>query len=65
MPKMKTHKGTKKRFKVSANGKVIFSQKGKRHILTSKSPKRKRQLRKAGVVEGTLAANIKELLPYA
>ncbi len=65
MPKMKTHKGAKKRFKVSSGGKVVFAKKGRRHILTCKSPKRKRGLRKAGVVEGTLAANIKELLPYS
>ena len=65
MQKMKTHKGSKKRFKVTSTGKVLFSKKGKRHILTSKSAKRKRQLRKTGVAEGVLAANIKELLPYA
>ena len=63
--KVKTHKGAKKRFKVSGTGKVLFAKKGRRHILTSKSTKRKRNLRKTGVVEGTLAANIRELLPYA
>ncbi len=65
MPKVKTHKGAKKRFKVTSGGKVLFSKKGRRHILTSKSAKRKRQLRNTGVAEGVLAANIKELLPYA
>jgi large subunit ribosomal protein L35 len=64
MPKMKTHKGAKKRFKVTANGKVLFAKKGRRHILTSKSSKRKRNLRKTGVADGVLAANIKVLLPY-
>jgi large subunit ribosomal protein L35 len=64
MPKLKTHKGAKKRFKVTASGKVLFAKKGRRHILTSKSAKRKRHLRKTGVVEGTLAANVKKLLPY-
>jgi large subunit ribosomal protein L35 len=64
MPKLKTHKGAKKRFKVTATGKVLFAKKGRRHILTSKSAKRKRNLRKTGVAEGTLAANVKALLPY-
>lgn len=63
--KVKTHKGAKKRFKVTGTGKVLFSKKGRRHILTSKASKRKRQLRTTGVAEGTLAANIKELMPYA
>lgn len=63
--KVKTHKGAKKRFKVTAKGKVLFAKKGRRHILTSKSSKRKRNLRKTGVAEGTLAANVRELLPYA
>ena len=63
--KVKTHKGAKKRFKISAKGKVLFAKKGRRHILTSKSTKRKRSLRKTGVIEGTWAANVKELLPYA
>ena len=65
MSKVKTHKGAKKRFKVTSSGKVLFAKKGRRHILTSKSTKRKRNLRKTGVVEGVLAAGIKELLPYA
>lgn len=63
--KMKTHKGAKKRFKVTAKGKVLFAKKGRRHLLTSKSAKRKRGLRATGVAEGVLAANVKALLPYA
>jgi len=43
----------------------LFAKKGRRHILTSKSTKRKRHLRKSGVAEGVMAANIKEMLPYA
>lgn len=65
MQKVKTHKGAKKRFKVTGKGKVVFAQKGRRHILTSKSAKRKRHLRRPGVVGGVEAANIKELLPYS
>ena len=45
MPKMKTHKGAKKRFRVSANGKLKRSQAGKKHLNSPKAAKRKRQLR--------------------
>ncbi|MDD3089156.1 MAG: 50S ribosomal protein L35 [Candidatus Omnitrophica bacterium] len=66
MPKLKTRKGVKKRFKITKNGKVIRKRAGKRHILTKKSSKRKRGLRKTAVVENTkFAKNIKRLLPYS
>jgi large subunit ribosomal protein L35 len=45
MPKQKTHKGSKKRFRVSANGKLKRSQAGKKHLNSHKTGKRKRQLR--------------------
>jgi large subunit ribosomal protein L35 len=45
MPKQKTHKGSKKRFRVSANGKLKRTQAGKKHLNSHKSGKRKRQLR--------------------
>jgi large subunit ribosomal protein L35 len=45
MPKMKTHKGSKKRFKVTATGKLKRRQAGKKHLLSHKTGKRKRQLR--------------------
>jgi large subunit ribosomal protein L35 len=45
MPKMKTHKASRKRFKVSANGKLMRSQAGKKHLNSPKSGKRKRHLR--------------------
>ena len=48
MPKMKTHTASKKRFRVSANGKLMRSQAGKKHLLSHKTGKRKRHLR--GVV---------------
>lgn len=64
MPKMKTHKGAKKRFKISGGGKALFAKKGRRHLLTSKSRKRKRGLRVTGVIEGTQAATIRLMLPY-
>jgi large subunit ribosomal protein L35 len=45
MPKMKTHKGSKKRFRVTAKGKLKRRQAGKKHLLSSKTGKRKRHLR--------------------
>src|SRR4029077_12622358 len=45
MPKMKTHKGSKKRFRVTANGKLKRRQAGKKHLLSGKTGKRKRHLR--------------------
>ncbi len=62
--KVKTHKGAKKRFKISGTGKLIFQKQGKRHILTSKSRKRKRQLKETGVITGTVAANVRRIMPY-
>ncbi len=46
MPKMKTNKGAKKRFKVTATGKVLFRPAGKRHIMSGKSSKRRRHMRR-------------------
>ena len=63
--KMKTKSGAKKRFKITASGKVIYKRANLRHILTKKSSKRKRHLGKHGVVSGADAARIKELMPYA
>ena len=45
MPKMKSHKGSRKRFRVTANGKLKRSQAGKKHLNSPKTGKRKRQLR--------------------
>ena len=50
MPKMKTHKGTAKRFRRTGSGKLMRSKAFKSHILTKKSPKRKRNFRKETVV---------------
>jgi large subunit ribosomal protein L35 len=62
MPKQKTHKASKKRFRVSATGKLKRSQAGKKHLNSPKSGKRKRQLRKkiteTGVVAKKYAAHI-------
>jgi large subunit ribosomal protein L35 len=62
MPKQKTHKGAAKRFKVTATGKVRRHHSMHSHILTDKSQKRKRHLRKATAVTGEFAKTIKEML---
>ena len=62
MPKQKTHKGAAKRFKVTAGGKVIRNHSMRNHILTKKSTKRKRNLRKATEVVGGFASSIKSML---
>jgi large subunit ribosomal protein L35 len=55
MPKMKTHKGSKKRFKVTATGKLKRHKAGKRHLLSHKTGKRKRHLREPVTSGGKLA----------
>ncbi len=50
MPKMKTKKAVKARFKLTGTGKLKRNRPGRRHILTKKTPKRKRQLRRPGLV---------------
>ena len=50
MPKMKSHRGAKKRFKVTGSGKIRRLKAYKSHILTKKDPKRKRRLRRATTV---------------
>lgn len=67
MPKMKTHRATAKRVKITATGKIKRSQTNKRHLLNSnaKTSKRKARLRKSTLVDKTMAANVKKMLPYA
>ena len=65
MPKIKTRKCVAKRFKVTKTGKVMMSKSGRRHILTTKSSKRKRKMRKKIQAKGKFAKNIKKQLPYA
>jgi large subunit ribosomal protein L35 len=63
MPKMKTHKGAKKRFKITGSGKVKRMRAFKSHILTKKSSKRKRHLRRATTIQTRgEVRNIKRLL---
>lgn len=62
MPKQKTHKGAAKRFKVTAGGKVTRHHAGHSHMLTSKTTKRKRTLRKSTEVSPAFAGTIKNML---
>jgi large subunit ribosomal protein L35 len=62
MPKMKTHKGAAKRFKLTGTGKIKRRQANKNHILEKKSPKRIRQLRAPALVADGDAKNIKRAL---
>ena len=66
MTKMKTHRATAKRVKITATGKIKRSQTNKRHLLNSnaKTSKRKARLRKATLVDKTMVANVKKMLPY-
>ena len=64
MPKMKTSRAAAKRFKLTGSGKLKRNKAYRRHILTKKSPKTKRNLRKAGLVDATNVKNMKKILPY-
>lgn len=65
MPKIKTHSGAKKRFKITKSNKIKYFHANKSHILTKKPSKRKRKLRKVSYIDATNVAAIKTLLPYA
>ncbi len=62
MPKQKTHRGAAKRFKVTGSGKIKTANGFKSHLLTGKPRKRKRSLKKASILTGTIANNAKRLL---
>lgn len=64
MPKMKTHRGAAKRFKKTGTGKLKRAKAFKSHILTKKTTKRTRKLRKTGYVSVTQEKVMKKLLPY-
>ena len=65
MPKAKTHRGAAKRFRLTGTGKVKRSKAYASHILTTKTTKRKRNLRKNTLVDKTNEKAIKKLIPYA
>ena len=62
--KMKSHRGAKKRMKLTGSGKVKRNKAFKSHILTKKTTKRKRNLRKAAMTDATNEKNMKKILPY-
>ena len=65
MPKMKTKSGAAKRFRVRGSGSVKRTMAGKRHLLTKRTTKSKRQSRGTTEVHKTNAAHVKAMLPYA
>jgi len=64
MPKIKTNRGAAKRFKYTGSGKIVRNKAFSSHILTKKSTKRKRNLRKATLVDSTNIKQISKLIPY-
>lgn len=64
MPKMKTHRGAAKRFRVTKSGLVKRGKAYKSHILNKKSTKRKRNLRKGTYISAAEQKNVRELIPY-
>ncbi|MCD8299845.1 MAG: 50S ribosomal protein L35 [Clostridiales bacterium] len=64
MPKMKTKRSAAKRFKKTGSGKLKRNKAYKSHILTKKSPKRKRNLRKSTITDKTNEKNMKKIMPY-
>lgn len=65
MPKIKTHRGARKRFSLTASGKIKRGRSHARHILTKKPTKRKRKLDQSVLVSGSEVSKIKKMLPYA
>ena len=65
MPKMKSKRGAAKRFKVRGSGGIKRAGAYKRHILTKKTTKRKRQMRRRSGVDATNTAAIRSMLPYS
>ena len=64
MPKLKTHSGAKKRFNLTKTGKVKRAHAYKSHILTKKTTKRTRNLRKNGYADVTVEDTVKKMIPY-
>ncbi|MFP4080758.1 MAG: 50S ribosomal protein L35 [Ectothiorhodospira sp.] len=65
MPKMKTNRGAAKRFRKTGSGAFKRTQSHRRHILTKKSTKRKRHLRKAAHIHSSDVAAVRQMLPNA
>lgn len=64
MPKMKTNRGAAKRFKASGSGKIIRNKAFGSHILTKKTTKLKRGIRKSTVLDPSNVKSVKRMLPY-
>lgn len=64
MPKIKTNRSAAKRFKKTGTGQLKRNKAYKRHILTKKSTKTKRNLRKATILDATKVKNMKKIMPY-
>jgi len=64
MPKIKTNRSAAKRFKVTGSGKLKRNKAYRRHILTKKSTKNKRNLRKAAMTDSTNIKSMKKIIPY-
>ena len=64
MPKLKTNRGAAKRFKATGTGKIKRMKAGKQHILTKKSQKMKRRLRKGTLLDSANMSATKKMLPY-
>ena len=65
MPKIKTNRAAAKRFKATGTGKLKRNKAYRRHILTKKTTKNKRNLRRPAIVDATNVKNMKKILPYA
>jgi len=65
MPKLKTNRGAAKRFKVTGSGKIKRNNSHRRHILTKKTTKRKREMRHSGLVSDADLGPVRKLLPYS
>jgi large subunit ribosomal protein L35 len=63
MPKIKTNRAAAKRFRKTGTGKIVFSKSHASHILTKKTRKRKRSLRKSQIIDKSNKKNVKLLLP--
>jgi len=64
MPKIKTNRGAAKRFKTTGSGKIVRNKAFSSHILTKKTTKRKRGLRKSALVDATNKKQVARLIPY-
>ncbi|MFV9690685.1 MAG: 50S ribosomal protein L35 [Desulfobacteria bacterium] len=65
MPKIKTNRGAAKRFRTTGKGKVVRSKAYSSHILTKKTTKKKRGLRKAVLVDKSNVGSVRKMIPYA